>query len=75
MVETFQQEEIVSVLTGYQRYFATRNSRFQTYSKRNPISQKFRMYNIAYSTGAIQERDSVYIGIMWLYTITLTQVL
>ena len=62
MVETFQQEEIVSVLTGYQRYFATRNSRFQTYSKRNPISQKFRMYNIAYSTGAIQERDSVYIG-------------
>jgi hypothetical protein len=62
MAEKFKREEIISVLTGYQRYFGTRNSRFQTFSKRSPISKKYRMYNVAYSTGAMQERDSIYIG-------------
>ena len=62
MVETFQQEEIVSVLTGYQRYFARRNSKFTVYSRRNPISERFKMYDIAYSTGATQQRDAVYVG-------------
>jgi len=62
MVETFKQEEIVSVLTGYQRYFAKRNSRFQVYSRRNPISERFKMYDVAFSSGAKQQRDAVYVG-------------
>ena len=62
MVETFKSEEIVSVLTGYQRYFARRNSKFTVYSRRNPISERFKMYDIAYSTGATQQRDAVYVG-------------
>lgn len=62
MVERYEQEEIVSVLTGYQRFFAKGSSKFKVYNKRLPFSERFRMYNIAYSTGAIEPRDAVYIG-------------
>lgn len=62
MVETYEQEEIVSVLTGYQRFFAKGKSKFNVYNKRLPFSERFRMYNIAYSTGAVEPRDAVYIG-------------
>jgi len=61
MAETFQTEPIISVLTGYQRYFAKPPAQPKVFSRRSAFSESFDLYKVRRGAASI-ERKGLFVG-------------
>ena len=61
MSESFQTEPIISLLTGYQRYFARPPAQPKVFSRRSAFSESFDLYKVRRGATSI-ERKGLFVG-------------